>query len=57
VTFQIVRQLEVLPNLGRAVGFELSNLGHPSHSMTYLSHDPEMIVPSEAVFSAQTLCS
>ena len=57
VTFQIVRQLEVLPHLGGAVELALSNLNHPSGLMTYLSHDPEIMVPSEAACSAQTLFS
>ena len=57
VTCQVIRQLEVLPHLGRAVELVLSNIKHPSRPMTYLSHDPEMIVPSEAVCKAQTFCA
>ena len=57
VTFQVVRQTEVLPHLGRAVELLLSNFDRSSHLMTYLSHDPEIMVPSEAVCNAQTLCS
>ena len=57
VTSQVIRQFEVLPHLGGTVEPVLSNLYHPSRLMTYLSHDPEMMVPSEAVCNAQTLCS
>ena len=58
VTLQVIRQLETLPDLGCAVELLLSNLStNASLPMTYLSHEPEMMVPSEAVCKAQTLCS
>ena len=57
VTSQIIRKLKALPDLRCAVELALSKLYRYFQPMTYLSHDPDIMVPSEAVCKAQTLCS
>lgn len=54
MSFQIVYELEVLPDFCCSLQGSVECFPHaPIDWMTYLSHDPEMIVPAGVVSSVQ----